>query len=278
MKKESLLAYNLQFFAEDEAGAEEQEVATLAESDEAEVVEEPSEEEESEEEPEVAEPVIDKNAIAAAARREAEAKLKARDLEFARRFGHLKNPITGKSIESERDYFEALDAQETIKRNQELEEKGVDPSLIDEAIRNNPVVRQAEMVLEQQKQQMIHSDIETQIKLIGQIDPSVKSFNDLENSANKAAMLDLVSRGYSLCDAYKLANFDVLMGKKTAAAEQKAINQAKGKSHLVPTSSGTNVNDGLEDIPEKELSKWRAFFPEASAKELREKYNRARRK
>ena len=40
MKKESLLAYNLQFFAEDEAGAEEQEVATLAESDDAEVVEE----------------------------------------------------------------------------------------------------------------------------------------------------------------------------------------------------------------------------------------------
>lgn len=273
----SRLAYNLQFFAE-EAGENASEAAEPIESEgSAEVVEDTSLTEESEETPEVAEPVFDKNAIAAAARREAEAKLKAQDAEFARRFGNFKHPITGKNISSMQEYLDALDAQETMQRNQELEKAGIDPAIIDRAIANNPTVRQAEMVLEQNKQQMIQNDIEKEIKIINSLDSSIKSFEDLENSANKEMLVELVSKGYSLSDAFRVANFDRLIGLGKAAAEQKAINQAKGKSHLTPTTSGTNANDGLEDIPEKDIAKWRAFFPDASAKELREKYNKAKR-
>lgn len=223
---------------------------------------------------EVTEPVIDENAKYAAARRKAEAEIKARDAEYTRRFGHLKNPITGKAIQSERDYFEALDAQEEIKRNKVLEEKGIDPAIIDQAIANNPVVRQAEMVLRQNQEQLLQNDIAEQLKMISALDPSIKSFNDLENVPDKESMLEMVQRGYSLYDAFRLSNFDSLMNRKSAAAEQKAINQAKGKSHLTPTTSGSASSDGLKEIPQSELGRWRAFFPDASMKELKEKYNR----
>lgn len=253
-------------------GVEEQEVADPVESSVADEEVETS----TEEVGESAEPEIDRNAIAAAARREAEAKLKERDAEIKRRFGHLKNPITGKSIESEKDYFEALDAQEELKRNEELKSKGIDPSIIDDAIKNNPVVRQAQMVIEANQKQLLENDIAEQIKQISTLDPSIKSFEDLANSNNQDVLLSLVQKGYSLVDAFRIANFDELMGKKSAAAEQKAINQAKGKAHLTPTTSGTSANDGMEDIPEGQMAKWRAFFPDASDKELREKYNRSR--
>lgn len=258
---------------EDTIGANEQEVAEPVESSVAEDTVDTSEEVQESDEP-----VVDRNAIAAAARREAEGKLRERDAEIKRRFGNYKNPITGKAIETEKDYFEALDAQETLRRNQELESKGIDPSIIDDAIKNNPVVRQAQMVLEQNQQQLLQNDIAEQIKQISALDPSIKSFEDLANIKNQDALLSMVQKGYSLVDAFKLANYDELMGKSKAAAEQKAINQAKGKSHLTPTTSGASANDGLEDIPVNQLDKWRAFFPDASEKELKEKYNRSRKK
>ena len=278
---EQLLSMNLQFFGEEgDTGAEVSEIAEPIDStvDSAEVVDGSEVESEGETiEQESTEPVFDQNAIAAAARREAEAKLKERDAEIVRRFGHLKNPITGKAIESEKDYFEALDAQETLKRNRELEEKGIDPTIIDQAIANNPIVRQAEQVMAEAQQAKLNADIENQIKMINSFDPTIKSVNDLENSPHKEEMIGMVQKGYSLYDAYRLANLEEVMGKKSAAAKQAAINQAKGKDHLTPTTSGSSANDGMMDIPEKEMSKWRAFFPDASAKELREKYNKAHR-
>lgn len=267
---ENILKMDLQFFA-DESGEEVSEVAEPIED----VTEEVSEEQ-AEEENVVEEPEFDRNAIAAAARREAEAKLRARDEEFVRRFGDLKNPETGAPIRNEADYFAALDAQERMKRNQELRDKGIDPSIIDNAIKNNPVVRQAEMVLQQNQAQILQHDIEEQVKQINAIDPSIRSLEDIANNEAYADILRMVQGGYGLFDAYRLANYDSLLGKSKAAAEQKAINQAKGKSHLTPTSSGSTQGDGLEDIPESAIAKWRAFFPDATDKELREKYNRAR--
>ena len=129
----------------------------------------------SEEDPEVAEPEqsedqapaqeeeqpqqIDVNAIAAAARRKAEGEMKARDAEYARRFGHLTNPKTGQPIRSERDYLAALDAQEEMKAKEQLKQNGIDPNVLDQFIANNPAVRQAQAVMAQAQQQAMYSQI-----------------------------------------------------------------------------------------------------------------------
>ena len=77
-----------------------------------------------------------------------------------------------------------------------------------------------------------------------------------------------------LHDAFRLANYQQLTSNNADAARQAAINQARGKTHMQTTTEGVSKSDGMAEIPASELPRWKAFFPDASMKELKEKYNR----
>ena len=229
---------------------------------------EPAEPQESEETNEAPEPQVDVNAIAAAARRKAEAEMKARDAEYARRFGNLVNPKTGQPIRSERDYLAALDAQEELKAKEQLKQSGVDPNLLDSFIANNPAVRQAQAVMAQAQQQATINQINADVAELGKIDPSIVSLETVPPDVIRMSM----ERQMSLVDAYKIVNFGQVNSSQQAAIQQAAINQAKGKSHLNPVN-GVAVQDNSVDIPQSELARWKAYFPEKSAEELKKLYN-----
>ena len=229
---------------------------------------EPAEPQESEETNEAPEPQVDVNAIAAAARRKAEAEMKARDAEYARRFGNLVNPKTGQPIRSERDYLAALDAQEELKAKEQLKQSGVDPNLLDSFIANNPAVRQAQAVMAQAQQQATIGQINADVAELGRIDPSIVSLETVPPDVIRMSM----ERQMSLVDAYKIVNFGQVNSSQQAAIQQAAINQAKGKSHLNPVN-GVAVQDNSVDIPQSELARWKAYFPEKSAEELKKLYN-----
>lgn len=219
---------------------------------------------------------VDVNAIAAAARRKAEQEAKsaqaAIDAEYVRRFGDLKNPKTGEPIRSQADYLKALDAQEELRTQEELKSKGIDPNIINNAIANNPLIRQAQAVIEQNKMQQTFTQINADVAEIGKLEPSIKSLEDVPPDVIK---MSLDSKGaINLVNAYKILNYGKVSEAKQAAITQNVINQAKGKSHLAPTEGGGATTDGLREIPSSELAKWKAFFPDASTKELRQKYNR----
>ncbi len=261
---------NLQIFAGEEAPevAEpvlENEVAGV-EVDEAET---PA----GEEVQEPAEPVVDDNARFAAARREAEKKVNSMNQRVAERFGNYKNPITGKPITTLDEYFDALDAQEHLSTMQQMQEKGVDPELIDRAVRNNPLMRQAENAIREMNLQRGNEELNRQIAEISTFYPEVKSLEDITKMSTFPEFDSYVKNGMGITEAFKLANFDALMQRGSAASKQAAINAAKGKSHMTPVG-GASAPDGLAEIPREELSRWREFFPNATAKELREKYNR----
>lgn len=212
---------------------------------------------------------VDVNAIAAAARRKSEAEMRARDAEYARRFGHLKNPKTGQPIRSERDYLAALDAQEEMKAKEQLQQNGVDPSVLDNFINNNPVIRQAQAVIEQQKAQATFSQINADIAELGKLNPSITSLDTVPPDVMKFSMdhnIDLVS-------AYKVVYFGKVSSEQQAAITQQAINQAKGKSHLNPVNGVATPDDGV-DIPVSELDMWKDAFPNKSAAELKKLYNK----
>lgn len=220
---------------------------------------------------------VDVNAIAAAARRKAEQEAKnaqaSIDAEYVRRFGHLTNPKTGEPIKSQADYLKALDAQEELRTEQELKAKGLDPKLISDAVANNPIVRRAEEVIRQNELQALINQINADVAELSKIEPSITS---LENVPPDVIKMSKDSDGaISLTNAYKILNYGKVSEAKQAAITQDAINKAKGKSHLAPTSIGGTASDGLREIPTNELAKWQAFFPDASMKELKEKYNRA---
>lgn len=211
---------------------------------------------------------VDVNAIAAAARRKAEAEMQARDAEYARRFGNLVNPKTGQPIRSERDYLAALDAQEEMKAKEQLKQSGVDPQLLDNFIANNPAVRQAQAVMAQAQQQATINQINADVAELGKLDPSIVSLETVPPDVIRMSM----ERQMSLVDAYKIVNFGQVSSSQQAAIQQAAINQAKGKSHLNPVN-GVAVQDNSVDIPQSELARWKAYFPEKSAEELKKMYN-----
>ena len=272
--KNKLLPINLQFFAEgdepdveiDDGGNDPVDTAE-PEGD----LEEPEEDGEPEIEPQDS----DTNAQFAAARRRAEAEFKAelerRDAEYARRFKDVVNPITGAPIKSEKDYFEALDAQETLRLNEQVQSAGIDPSVIEQMIARSPMVAQANMILETQRRNEADRLIAEGVAEISKIDPDIKSVYDIPHE-QMPRIIERVKAGLSLSDAYKIENMDKLIGKSNDAATQRAINNAKNKNHL-NTHSGISDNENLQEIPSEALEAWKMAYPELSYKELRKKYN-----
>ena len=276
--KKYLLPMNLQFFAEDGVTGSE-----VAEPAGAETVDTGAEQTGVEVQ-EVAEPVdttqvqsAEDNARYAAARRKAEAEQKMTDSRFAKLFGGHTNPVTGKPIQTALDYLDAIEAQEQMNRMEQLKQSGVDPKLLNDAIMNSPVMRQAQQYINDQNMQTANAQIEKDLKVISEIDPSIKTIADLAMQDNFDEIMALVkNHNLSVDKAYKLANMDRISEKRQAAAQQAAINQAKGMQHMTSTNGGSQ-KDGLKEIPADKLANWKAMFPEASMKELKEKYNRVNR-
>ena len=280
MKNELLIPMNLQFFAEEgEAGVNE---SVNAEPTEVETAEETTTEEEpsTEESTDSNVQSAEENAKYAAARRRAEAEFaerqKREDEKFARMFKDYENPITHEPIRNAQDYLNALDAQNKLKTQEELESKGIDPKLFEDMVNrqveNNPYVQQAQVVLQQARQRELDSAIAEGLKEISMLNPSIKTLDDIMALPNAKQIVDY-TQTLSLADAYKLANFDSLMAGKTASAKQAALNNINGTAHLNQTDGVVDGNDNEVEIPTNELAAWQKAFPHASAKELRKKYN-----
>ena len=289
----NLFKYNLQFFAEGE-GAEEAEPAEPLETGAPETPETPEDEGADDEGAEdlgdegaqegAADPQSpEDNARYAAARREAEAQMRQVqqaqaqvDQQFAQMFGKYKNPVTGQPIRNASEYIQAMQAQERMQMQEKLKSAGVDPEALDKAIANSPLVQNAQRMQLQFQQQQVQTMVAEDMRTIMQLDPSKTSEQDIINDPSYGQAIAYVQQhpGVRLSEAYKLVNFDRLMGNKTQAAQQAAVNQAKSKSHL-KTVSGSVGDSKDAEIPASELSRWQQMFPDKNAKELKATYNRS---
>ena len=288
--KNNLLDLNLQFFAE-EVGETASEVAEPT-TDVSEVESSATTEGEPSTEPEGSQESSDsnvqsaeENAKYAAARRKAEAefaeKQRRYDAEFERRFKDYTNPITGEPIKNQKDYFAALDAQEKLTREKELRDAGLNPQIIEDyvnrQVENNPIVQQAQVVMQQAAESQMKSRLADDIKAINKLNPNLKTLDDvfaLPNAEQMVALVQSSGDAISLADAYKILNFDDLMAGKTASAKQATLNNLNGTSHLNQTDGVTDGGNNEVEIPVNELAQWKKAFPNLSAAELRKKYNK----
>lgn len=290
----NLFKYNLQFFAEGDEGVEEAESAEPLDTGAPETPETPEDEGTDDEGAEdlgdegaqegAADPQSpEDNARYAAARREAEAQMRQVqqaqaqvDHQFAQMFGKYKNPVTGQPIRNASEYIQAMQAQERMQMQEKLKSAGVDPEALDKAIANSPLVQNAQRMQMQFQQQQVQTMVAEDMRTIMQLDPSKTSEQDIINDPSYGQAIAYVQQhpGVRLSEAYKLVNFDRLMGNKSQAAQQAAVNQAKSKSHL-KTVSGSAGDSKDADIPASELSRWQQMFPEKNAKELKATYNRS---
>ena len=280
----NLLELELQLFGEEgeDTGAE---VAEPAEQPEetTEAVSEETGETEEEGNAEPTEQSAEDNARYAAIRRRAEEDARRRyegemnymnqQIAAAAMCQGINHPVTGQPITNMREYVDALGAQQRIAREQELEEKGIDPSIIDRMIESNPVVMQAKQVIEKSKINEAEAQLQRDLAEVSKLDPNIKGLQDLAALPNYPAMVDLVARSggnLSIVDAYKALNFDVLMSHTNDAARQQAINQMRGKSHLPSQGTGVATENDDVEVPSEIMSRWKEQGK--TEKQIRELY------
>lgn len=286
MKKE-LLELRLQLFG-DELGVED---SDFAESDEELDGETPSTDEESDEEEDEtdeeesatesnveSEPQDFKNehnAMFANMRRRAQAEAQAKyDSEIAKLCEGYVHPVTKQPIRTFAEYKDALYQQERLANEEKLKESGLDPKMIDNAVANSPMVREAQAILMQSRRENAERTLQSEFAEIQKFDSSITSFDTIPNIE---IITQMVEHGYNLVDAYKLVNFESLMQRKVAGAKQGAINQIKGKSHMVGVDSIAQENDSSE-IPTDVLKMYKEIYPDKSSAELKKLYKQTSKK
>lgn len=223
------------------------------------------------------------DSVWATARRRAEADAQRRaDAEVARRCAGKVNPLTGKPITTQKEYWEAIDAQAKMRRDAAIQQAAKrlnpqDAAAFTQAIKNDPekIAMQARldnlerMEAQKQAEQQLNADMME----IGRIDPSIKNINDLAARPEFNAILGLVNRGYSVVDAFKVTHYDAAVQNSTAAGKQAARNEVRGKTHLAAHGGENGASGSGRDIPSQWLSHMRDAFPEKSMAELKKLYN-----
>lgn len=280
MEEVRRLLMNLQFFSDEGADEGEEETEVADQSEETEDADEevdPDEDDDSEDE----EPEEDRDSIYAAARRRAESEAKAkyareqqeRDSFYARMCEGKVNPETHQPIRSEAEYREAMAAQERVRMSQQLSEAGIDPSVINQMIANNPAIREAERLVAENRDSQIQQMVAEDMRNIMALDKSFATEDDLRESEEfqKAVEYCRTRPGVRVSEAYRIVNFDSLRDVSRRAAKQAAINEARGKGHMTATPK-TPTGKGATEIPESELSKWQRFYPDKTPKQLNALY------
>lgn len=236
------------------------------------------------------------NAKYAAARRQAEAERDAaieaakrnaqeeaqRTIDEAFATAGLVNPYTGNKITSKAEY-DAYKAQyDAAKRDSILSKTGMSGEEFDGYVDSLPAVKQAKeaearanRAEAEAREAKARADIDGWIKEISALDPAVKSLEDITKQENYQTVYDYVKKGLNLTEAYKLANYDRIGAKQTAAAKQAALNAAGSKAHMTGTKSR---GQGSLSVPSDEMAMFRLFNPNATDAEITEYYNKAHKK
>lgn len=198
------------------------------------------------------------------------------DEAFAR--SGLKNPYTGQPITSKAEY-DAYRAQfENERREKILKQTGMSGEEFQQFVQGLPEVQKAreaqeaaEKAVREAREAAARVKVDEQIREISQMDPSIKSLEDLPKMPNYARFYELVKRGNTLTDAFRLANFDALTQRASAGARQAAVNSLRSKEHLEPTKTrGT----GAVSVPAEVREQYLLLNPGATDEEIQKHYQK----
>ena len=282
-----------------ELGAEETEAAEP--STENTVQPDTEQEVEGAEEREAAEPAVEskkteEDARFAAARRRAEAdrdeaiaKVRREAQEQAQkavdeaiRGSGMTNPYTGQPINTLAE-LEAYQQRYSADQAASVQKKaGMTPEQYQAFVNSLPEVRQArqaqqqaEAASRQVRERAARERIQTELQEITRLNPSIREVGDLAKMDTYPRLRELVHRGNTLADAYRLANFDALTQRAAEATRKTALTAAKSKEHLAPTAQrGT----GSASVPDDIKAEYKALMPDITDDEIQKHYEKYVRK
>lgn len=191
----------------------------------------------------------------------------------------MKNTVTGKPITT-LDEFDAWRADyDAAKLQKDLRAGKLTPEALRSAVEQTPAIQalkkqqeQQAVADEQRRQAEAQARVNAELAEIHKLDPTINTVEDLLSMPGAKAFYDLVRKGNSFLDAYRLANFDRLTTSRAEAARQQALNNARGKDHL--TGTGTPQGTGAATVPPDVKAEYLAFNPDATDAEIQKHYNR----
>lgn len=188
----------------------------------------------------------------------------------------LKDPVTGSQISTMEEFetYQANLARQKLERD--LAQGKLTPEGLQQAISDHPAIQAAQQAQQQRQQAQEEAALqETQAKVTAQLaeiqklNPEIKTVEDLLSMPNAKEFYALVQRGNSLSDAYKLACFDQIMGKKAEQAQIQAQNLARSKGHLTPDVSR---GEGAVTVPKDVMADYRRMMPKATDEQIQNHY------
>lgn len=190
----------------------------------------------------------------------------------------LVNPYTRQPIRSKAEYDAYRVQYEAEQKASLLKKSGMSDAEFQAFVSGLPEVRQAreaqakaEAAEREVRAEQAKLKVAEQLKEIQAIDPNIKELKDLAKLETYPQLYDMVKRGYSIADAYRLSNFDALTHKAAEASRQAAMNAAKSKEHLNPT---VQRGAGAVTVPEDVKAEYLAFNPGATEAEIQKHYQK----
>ena len=189
-------------------------------------------------EPQQEKPVQSKeeNAQYAQVRRDAEAK--TRDKMISEMYGASHN------IHTYSDYQKAMEQQAEQKRKEELAEKGIDPSVFDEYINNNPTVKESREIIAQQKAQQKRNDEYGEFLEYFKVENG-RDFNSATDQISPEVW-EMTTKGKSLTDAFAFSTTKVLKAK-IAEYEAKFKAQETNENNANSSPGSVTGNGAIKD-------------------------------
>lgn len=211
------------------------------------------------------------NARFAAARRESEGRLKQMENRMAalaksqgfNSFDELENHL-------KEDKLNALGQK--LYEEYGVEQDAVKP-FINDMVNAHPDVIKAREALELSRQQDAQRYVDSEIAKIKEINPDIKSFEDVMTSENFGDIEVLLHKNYTISDAYKIANFKSIMEGSGKKAAQQVRNGIESKNHLSLTK-GAGTGDTVM-VPEDIKEQYRVFNPGISDEEILKDYKKS---
>ena len=213
------------------------------------------------------------------AQRIAQATQAARDAVYAEQYKGQVNPYTGQPIRSEADYK----AYQQAYNAEILKNSGIQQAQFDQMVNADPRIQQAQQIIAQQEmmkrqtQQMQEQQkLSDAVAKIRKFDKSVKTEQDIIDNPHFQEIAAMYNRGYSLEDAYYLANRAEMEQKKQAATRQQAMNQMTSKQHMRATGN-SGAGDAIV-VPADVMAMYREMNSDWTDAQIQAHYARHQKK
>ena len=213
----------------------------------------------------------------AKARQEAQAEAQ-RTIDEAFRSAGLTNPYTGQPITNKAEYDDYLNRFQQEQKETIQKKAGISQTQFQQFVNSLPEVRQAREAQAQAEKATLEARqaaakvrIEEQMKEISALDPTIKEMKDLAKMPNYQQFYDLVKRGNTFVDAYKLANYDTLTQRAADASRKAAVKAAASKEHLTTTAQR---GQGSVTVPVDIMQAYKELMPDATPDQIQKHYQK----